>query len=425
MTQTWTKRGAPLVVAASLLFAAACSSSSNSGGSSGASGAPVVASSSSSDPHEYTLGLLTDLTGPAASASRSTPAGVKAGVGYFNAHGFKIKYVVRDSGSSPTQVLQAAQALVTQDHVFAVLGISGLTQFAAKYLAQRGIPVVGAAIDGSEWITNKNMFSVFGYQDYTKVTTTLGDFLKLVGAKNLGAIGYSIVPSSALSAKASAVSAQVAGLKAGYVNAQFPFGSSNVAPIAIAMKEAGVDSLSASLEESTTFQLVNALHQQGVNLVAPVFSVGYGADLAEGGASASQIAQNSYFTLSYEPVEMQTAATKQFVNALKTYAGTNGVPTLNQYLGYVAVDAFVTGLQKTGSNPSQSQFINAMLGITHYTAAGLFGSHSIGFAMNQRGIAAGADNCIWMTQYKGTTFHLVKGATPICGQNTDKTVSAS
>lgn len=425
MTQTWTKRGAPLVVAASLLLAAACSSSSGSGGTSAGSGAPAVASSATQDPHEYTLGLLTDLTGPAASASRSTPIGVKAGVGYYNAHGYKIKYVVKDTGSSPSQALTAAKALVTQDHVFAVLGISGLTQFASSYLASRGIPVIGAAIDGSEWITNKNMFSVFGYQDYTKVTTTLGDFLKLVGAKNLGSVGYNIVPSSALNAKASAVSAQTVGLKAGYVNAEFPFGSSNVGPMAIQMKQAGVDSVSASLEESTTFQLVNALHQQGVRLVAPVFSVGYGADLSEGGASAAQIAQGAYFTVSYEPVEMQTPATKQFVNALKTYAGTDGVPTLNQYLGYVAIDAFVTGLQKTGSNPSQSQFINAMLGITHYTATGLFGSRSIGFAMNQRGIVAGADNCIWMTQFKGTTFHLVKGATPICGKNTDKTVSAS
>jgi branched-chain amino acid transport system substrate-binding protein len=88
------------------------------------------------------------------------------------------------------------------------------------------------------------------------------------------------------------------------------------------------------------------------------------------------------------------------------------------------VDAFVNGLQKTGSNPSQSAFIDAMLGITHYTAAGLFGSHSISFALADRGVVAGADNCQWMTQYSGTDFHVVKGAVPICGQNVPgKTVS--
>ena len=56
-----------------------------------------------------------------------------------------------------------------------------------------------------------------------------------------------------------------------------------------------------------------------------------------------------------------------------------------------------------------------MLGITHYTADGLLGDHSIDFSMSARGQFAGADNCEWFTQYSGTSFHLVKGADPLCG----------
>jgi branched-chain amino acid transport system substrate-binding protein len=88
----------------------------------------------------------------------------------------------------------------------------------------------------------------------------------------------------------------------------------------------------------------------------------------------------------------------------------------------VSVDLFVTALKKTGSNPSHQQLIDAILGIRSYNAAGLFGSHSIGFAMDQRGIYQGADNCIWYVQYSNNAFHLVKGATPLCGKNLPQTV---
>jgi branched-chain amino acid transport system substrate-binding protein len=101
---------------------------------------------------------------------------------------------------------------------------------------------------------------------------------------------------------------------------------------------------------------------------------------------------------------------------MKTYGGIKRDPTLNQYIGFLSVVGFVDGLKAAGSNPSQAKFIDAMLGIRDWNAAGLFGKHSIGFALNQRGLSQGADNCIWVTRYSGTTFHLVAGADPICGK---------
>src|SRR5207253_4780041 len=104
---------------------AACSSSAGSGSTTTGSATPSssttsLAGSPTADPHNYTLGLLTDLTGLAASAEESTPLGVKAGVGLANANGYKIKYVVADATSTPTGALQAAHKLVEQDHVTAV-----------------------------------------------------------------------------------------------------------------------------------------------------------------------------------------------------------------------------------------------------------------------------------------------------------------
>jgi branched-chain amino acid transport system substrate-binding protein len=389
-------------------------------------GAATPKAAASGSAHTYTIGLITDLTGLASSAELSTPAGVKAGVGYEDAHGYKIKYIVVDAGSSPTGALSAAQKLVEQDHVFAVIAVSGVTFGAAPYLLANGIPVFGSASDASEWTTDRNMFSVFGTANYTKVETTDGLFFKLVGAKNIGSIGYSISPSSSETAEAAAVSAEAAGLKAGYLNAAFPFGSTNVAPVALAMKNAGVDGVTAAVEENTAFALVTALRQDGVTLKAPLLSVGYGGDLYSAGPAAEHDAQGDYFSLSYEPIEMHTAATELFSKAMKTYAGVTEDPTLNQYIGFLSVVAFVDGLKAAGSDPTQAQVINAMLRIRDWNAAGLFGSHSIGFAMDQRGLGSGADNCLWVTRFSGTTFHLVPGADPICGKIIPgKTVAAA
>ncbi|MDA8048138.1 MAG: ABC transporter substrate-binding protein [Actinomycetota bacterium] len=409
-----------LVVAATLaLIGAGCSSSNKK-----PTGSPTTTGGQAPTATAYTIGLLTDLTGLASSAESSTPNGVKAGVGLANASGYNIKYIVADAQSSPGGALSAAQKLVEQDHVFAVIAVSGLTFAAASYLTSHDIPVIGANTDGTEWITAPNMFSVFGTGDYHKVSTTAGAIFKLLGATNIASLGYSIVPSAKLSAEGSAASVEAAGLKVGYLNPNFPFGGTNVGPTVIAMKNAKVDGFTGSVEENTSFAIAEGMRQAGAPLKVALFSVGYGGDLYSAGPGAEQAAQNGYFSVSYEPVEMHTAATERLQKALATYAGITQDPTLNEYIGYASVNAFTKGLQAAGPNPTQATFIKAMLSIRSYNADGLFGSHSVGFALDQRGIVGGADNCIWLARFAGTTFHLVQGAEPICGTNIPgKTVS--
>jgi ABC-type branched-subunit amino acid transport system substrate-binding protein len=422
------KKKIRLVLAATVLMVAAgCGSSSKSSGGTSAApsvgaAAPPVGGSSGS----YKLGVLTDLTGLGATNNFTFPTGIKAGVALAAQEGYKISYVVADTTSSPTGALTAAKKLVEQDHVFAVLADSALAFAAANYLKSKNIPVVGVAEDGNEWITDRNMFSIFGTQDFTKVSDVYGKLFKLLSVSNVGSIGYGISPSSAEAAKNVAASAQAGGLKVGYLNANFPFGGTNAGPAVLAMKNAGVDGFNGSVETQTVFAIINGLRQQNINLKGALMATGYGGDLAQGGPGAEQVAQGVYFLTSYEPVELQTAATDKFQNALKTYAGVKGLPTFGEYNGYIAVDGFVTGLKAAGANPTQASFINAMLGIRSYNAVGLYGSHSVGFAMDQRGQVIGADGCFWVTQYRGSTFHLVAGADPICGQNIPgKTVSAS
>jgi branched-chain amino acid transport system substrate-binding protein len=402
------------------LIAASCSSSSKSSQSSS------LGSSGKNSGKTVTVGVITDLSGPGSNTGDTTEPGIKAGIGVAKEEGYNIKYVMADTTTSPVGALDAAKKLVQQDHVFAVLLISVVGFGAANYLAQQGIPVVGANVDGPEWLTQKNMFSIFGYEDYTKIQTTLGQFMKARGVTSLASLGYGIEPSSADVAKGWAISAQMQGIKTGYLNTQLPFGDTNFGPEAIAMKNNGVDGLITAIVTNSSFAIINALRQEGVQLKVAALPTGYGGDLTGGGPGAEQSAQGVYFTVGAEPVEMQTAATKKLMNALKNYGSVNTEPTLSEYLGYLAVDGVVTGLKAAGANPSQAQFINTMLGIDKYSAQGLYGGHTISFTMASRGQTAGADNCLWVVRFQGTTFHLVPGAEPLCGtQVAGKTINNS
>jgi branched-chain amino acid transport system substrate-binding protein len=403
------------LVVASVLAGAACGSSKSTPDASRAptGSAPVI-----------TVGVLTDISG--IGGNPTVVKGIEAGIGVAASEGYKIRYVVGDTQSSPTGALTAAQKLVEQDHVFAVVAISGLTFAAAPFLSAHHVPVVGVAEDSTEWITSRNMFSVIGTEDYSKVISTYGEFFKRVGATRIGTLGFSIAPSAKEAAKAAAVSAEAAGLTAPYVNPEFPFGSTNVGPAAIAMKNASVDGLTTALTPNINYLLLTALKQQGATLKGALLPTGYGGDLESAGAPARQAAQGVYFLTGQEPIEMHTPATERLQSAFQKYAGVTGDPTFSEYWGYESIDGVVTGLKAAGGHPSQESFMKAMLSIRSYNPGGLYGNQSIGFAMDQRGKAAGVNNCFWITQYVGSTFHLVPGMDPLCGSIIPgKTVSAS
>ena len=228
----------------------------------------------------FTIGLLYGRRRDRGPPNGHSVLGVKAGIGVAATMGYKIKYVVADTAtSSPTGALSGAQT--TGQAGRRVRGHRRLR----PVLFGGALPHVQPHSGGRgglrqllEWLlpTSYNMFSVIGNQDFTKVYTTTGLFLKSQGVTNVGSIGYSVSPSSAVVARASAVSAEAQGIKFGYLNDSFPFGSTNVGPVALAMKSAGVNALVADTEPSTVFALATALQQQGVHLKATVLPTGGG-----------------------------------------------------------------------------------------------------------------------------------------------------
>jgi hypothetical protein len=56
-----------------------------------------------------------------------------------------------------------------------------------------------------------------------------------------------------------------------------------------------------------------------------------------------------------------------------------------------------------------------MLNLKGFDGNGLWGGHTLSFAMAPRGTIASVDNCIWFVHYVGSTFVPVPGFSPKCG----------
>jgi branched-chain amino acid transport system substrate-binding protein len=410
-------RLAAVGIAIALVAGCSSSSKSTSSSSTAAGSSSGTAAGSSSGGKTISIGVLTDLTGPASNTERFTPQGIDAGVAFAASEGYNIKVYTVDGATSPTQVLNGAKQLVEQDHVFAVIGLSSLLFAAAPYLQSKGVPVIGGDYDGTEWLTTPSMFSVFPYEDFTSVATSIGEIVKMLGGTNLATIGYSISPSSADTAKSYGISAQDAGLKAGYVNANVPFGSTNVAPMVLAMKSAGIDSFYPVTTPNTALAAIVGLRQEGVDLKVPFLAETEG-DLLAGGSASLQQSNGVYLTTLYEPPQLNTAATKEIASYMNSAAHVTTPPTLNEYMAYLSIDALVDGLKKAGAHPTQASFIQAMEGITDYTGQGLLGS-PISFAAAGRGDSA---PCTYVVQWNGTGFQISLGGKPYCGKLTGQKV---
>lgn len=320
--------------------------------------------------------MLTDLTGAAVSNSAGSQEGAQAYINYINdnggINGNKLKLVVADTTSTPSGALTAAQKLVQNDHAFAILDNSALFFGALQYLEQVNIPVIGNAVDGSEWTDPKykNLFIGSGLISLNYATMATGQFLKGQGGKSCAAVGNAGIPSVQQSAAGFIVSCEAAGLRKGYYNLQVPLGSTDVGPIAIAIKNSGADSLETLMAPSTSFALVQRLHELGVHMKSILLTVGYGSDLLASTANRTAAQGVDFLTTGY-PDEVHNAAT-DLRHRLFTEAGLKSPPTAGQNYGYLNAVALAAGLKAAGPNPSAETFITKMRAIKNYDADGLF-----------------------------------------------------
>jgi branched-chain amino acid transport system substrate-binding protein len=367
------------------------------------------------------VGLISSESGIASSTGRGTQAGCNARVGRANAaggvNGRKIEIQAIDDQSSPDN-LKNAQDLVQNRNVFAVVDSSALAFFAYRYLVGAGVPMVGGGYDGTYYYDKGNEGVFSGLGNSAPVPGISNDyitkFLKKLGATKLGAVGYGISPSSSESAKAVyQYGSKAAGMTPTYLNTNVDFGSTDVGPVVLGVKNSGADSLVFQMNPETGIAILQGLAQNGYQLKASILSAGYGQDVLDSPAAKS-LPPNTIFLSVFRPVETGGAAVKQLRADLKKYSNFTGVPGWGNYTGYVTCDILVKGLTDAGKNLTRKGFVDALRNPGDYDGAGLTCQHYDFSAANYGKI--NPNGCAWVTEIQNGKFKVLNGGKPLTGK---------
>jgi branched-chain amino acid transport system substrate-binding protein len=356
------------------------------------------------------LGFIYPATGVAAPISATGITGFKARIDAQNAkggvNGRTIEVVDKDDASSGANLTQARD-LVENEHVFAVVNNSPFAFLTYRYLLDAGVPMIGNGVDGTYYQEkgNEDILSSGGN------ATPFGDLtydgaarvMKMLGAKKVGALAYGAASSSVSSAKAFMnYAVPKVGLEAVYTNTSIDFGSSDVGPVVLGLKNAGADAVYLPMAASTNIAVAQGLLQNGVDMKATIMAQGYGQDFLDSPA-AKQLPPSTIFTLGLKPVELtRDPAVKTFRSNLKKYADFDGVPDFGMYTGYILADYAIKSLEGAGKTPTRQSLIDAGHSMGTYDQAGL-GCAPVDVSLEGRGKVP-ATSCGYYLQLKDGKF---------------------
>ena len=400
--------------ALALAVVAACSA-----GASGASGgAPGVTGSA------VRIGVLIDETGAGAGAYGSgLLMALEARIDWQNAHGGvygkKITLDVKDTGSSDSQTLSAAQTLVQQDNVFAIFAEASAFASAERYLNSAHIPVVGVPTPASAvWATPgyTNLFPFQGPENpQAPVPASVGAFLRSKGVTSLGSVTFSI-PGSEASGAAVVASARDAGIKIGYFNTNAQLGQASYTTYAIGLKDAGVNGFYVPLDPQGDINAVAAVRNAGGKLKVILLPTGYGdTDGILTSPAARSAAQGFYFDDPMTPDTIANPGTDTERAALARYGKFTGLNGFNVGAGYVSGDVLVTGLELAGKSPTRESFMTRLRADQDYTGNGLL-PRPVSFStpVSKGGLPGlSPSGCLYFLQAAGGQYKVVTPK-PIC-----------
>jgi branched-chain amino acid transport system substrate-binding protein len=292
--------------------------------------------------------------------------------------GRKLELVTVDDQSTVSGDLSAAQTLVQQKGVFAIIGYSSFLFGSVKYLQQQGIPVIGTAFDGPEWGMEpySNMFSVnppasTPYNGNFYTWTYVGDFFKQIGVTKLGGFAYGISPSATNAIKGTFAASAPSGVAQCYANYSVPFGTVDFTADALALKQAGCNGAVTAFVDSSDLAMASAVKDSGSNAKVLNYT-GYDQQTIAT-AAARQAYQGVYFSTQVL-FDKSNPGIAQMYNDFETYIpgyNPNTLPDFGALGGYLSADLMGALLKNAGQNPTRTSFISTNRQYTGYTANGI------------------------------------------------------
>jgi branched-chain amino acid transport system substrate-binding protein len=368
------------------------------------------------------IGYIWSESGVAASSFTGMGDAFQARIDAQNAkggvNGRKIETDIVDDKSSGAN-LTAAKDLIENRKVFTLVNDSSFGFLTWRYLLQEaGVPYIGGGFDGNYYSQpgNEDVVSVLGNVSANTDLTSMifANAMKKKGASKVAALAYGSSASSVGSTKANQnYAVPEAGLEAVYTNTSVDFGSSDVAPLVLGIKNSGADAVFLPMAASTNIAIVQGLQQAGVEMKANIIATGYGQELLDSPA-ASTLGPEDLFFLQTKPSAIKDKATKQFQADLKKFSDYTGVPSYGQYQGYLAGDLLVAGLEAAGKNPTRQSFIDGLRGMKTWDQAGL-SCQPIDISLENFGKQP-KQNCAYYSNVKDGKFVNAFGGKAIIGK---------
>jgi branched-chain amino acid transport system substrate-binding protein len=365
---------------------------------------------------EITVGYIFSGTGTAASTGKNADKSFQARIDRQNAqggvNGRKIKAIILDDASSGAN-LTATQDLIQNRNAFIVVNNSAFAFLSYRYMLEQNVPMVGGGYDGSYYGQpgNESLFSAINAALAGLTSDGTARIMKKLGGTKSATLAYGASASSTASARALqeyAVPSQ--GLDAVYTNTTVDFGTSDVAPLVLGIKNSGADAAYLPLVAASNLAIIQGLAQNAVDMKALVMPTGYGQDLLDQPV-AQTLGPKQVFTSQFAPVELKNKATKRFQSDLKKYSGLTGVPDFAQYMGYATAELAILGLQHAGATPTRQGFVDGLRELGTYDAAGL-GCGPIDFSSTHYGTFP-IDGCTYYVSVKNGKFVVGNGGKPL------------
>ena len=334
--------------------------------------------------HEIVIGTIQDLSGPIAGFGKQARNGMQLRVDELNEqgaiHGRKLRLLVEDSAYDPKKAVLAAQKLVNQDKIFAMLSHIGT----AHNNAALPVQLEKNVINWFPLTSSRDMFEpyhrlkfAFAASYFDQMRVAVPRLMKEKGAKKACTIyqdddfGLDVMRGAE------------AGLKS--MNMQFAEktsfkrGATDFSSQVARMKAAGCDLVVMGTIIRETIGTIGESRKTGFNPTFLGSNAAY-TDLihrlggkAMDGLYATMTVQNPYLDESSQPIRF-------WANKYKTKF--NEDPAVFSVYGYSVIDAFIRAAQKAGPNLTTDSFIKAMDSMT--IPPDIFGSAESTFTATKR-----------------------------------------
>lgn len=335
--------------------------------------------------NEIVLGSIQDLSGPIAAFGKQVRFGMQLRVDELNeqsggVHGRKIRLLIEDSQYDPKKAVLAAQKLVNQDKIFAMVGHIGTTSNLAAMPVQfaKNVPNLSPITASKEMYEpfHKLKFS-FTASYYDQMRVFVPRLVKEKNAKKICTIYQDDDFGTEI------MNGAEAGLKTlGMTLAEkttYKTGATDFSSQVARMKAANCDFVVLGTLIRETIGTIATSRRTGFS---PVFLGSSGAytDLihklgtrAMDGLYAAMTVQHPYLDAASQPVRFW---------ATKYQTKFNEEPTVFSVYGYTAIDNFITAATAAGPNLTTDAFIKAMETATF--PADIFGSPVTKFGPTKR-----------------------------------------